>query len=165
MQNAKAQEQGSALAHCPTGLAASRPGERFVVELDSRRREVFRRLDYAVWRLTAPQPVRMLRGAVGGDARARGVKSHSMAVCTIAHWRDSMQPERPTTRGARVTARSSAANRSPTSRRSSRCTNRCRSAGGLGVLRAITARVERPRLLPLIGVRFMLSAGTSATRR
>ena len=88
----------SSRPHLPTRRAR----RRSLVELASpSRAPVFRRLDYALWRATAHNPVRMLRADPAGQARGRGRGSRSSSGSTTARSRRSTTPGRRATPGGR----------------------------------------------------------------
>ncbi len=103
-------------------------------------REVFRKLDYPLWRQTAHNPVLMLRQRLAGDAGARGA---GRAVPRRLRRGDRGARRARAARATRggSTASRTPQGRSPTSPPSSRCTSRCRSTPAASACSpAITAR-------------------------
>ena len=123
-------------------------------------REVFRRLDYPLWRATAHNPVRMLRMVPQATLEMAAANPDFLALYDKAL--DDLDAARSAARhvvGANVPGRGHR-NRSRTSRPSSRCTSRCPSTpAALACWPAITARRRAISGVPLIGVGFMYPQG------
>ena len=151
-------------------------------------REVFRRLDYALWRQTAHNPVMMLQPHLAGDARARPRRPGVPRDRTTRRDRamDAARAGRGAADVVAATRRQPTRRRSsPTSAPSSRCTSRCRStpaasacspattarkpatsacrssASGSCIRRATSGSASRPRA----GSRRSTSRSTGTTRR
>ncbi len=106
-----------------------------------RARDVFKRLDYPLWRDTAHNPVRMLRVITPDRLQwAAGDRSFLALYDSVVHDLDRARP-RATPGGRSGTERRPRDRRSPSSRPSSPCTSRCRSTRAASACwPAITAR-------------------------
>ena len=104
-------------------------------------REVFRRLDYPLWRQTAHNPVLMLRLISQRDDRGAAADPAFLALYDAAIAALDQQRSAPRDTWWSTPLRAYATVRSPTSPPSSRCISRCRSTPAAWACSpAITAR-------------------------
>ena len=124
-------------------------------------REVFRRLDYTLWRATAHNPVRMLLARSRASKLERGGRRPGVPGALRPRDRRARRRARRAQHLVVAAAsRSSPGSRSPTSPPSSRCTSRCRSTPAASACSpAITARKPSDLGVPLDRRRLHVSAG------
>ena len=131
----------ASLAPFPRGSRGSTSSPSTSGGAGIRAREVFRRLDYPLWRTTAHNPVRMLRTIPASTLDAAAADPEFLRVYDRAIDGARRRARPRTTPGGRARCPHLTGQRSPTSPLSSRSTSRCRSTrAGSACWPAITAR-------------------------